>query len=202
MKSSQCLKDTVSSIFESNNELLKYQNVNSIYFELCDTFLEHESGEHLIETLTEQIINFGQPIADKMLSTSITDFMNNFEKFKISKSLMNLFKSRLKWLESQIKAEPKKISFKIPATFVGHPFVNEFLVSEAKEWIYDAFNDSRHAANFINKHRYDSKFIEMEAVHIGRSVKVKFTKKVFDQHFANYQQNKQEFDLIKQKLNY
>lgn len=197
----KCLKDTVSFLFEWNNELLKYQNLNAIFYELCDTLLEHESSEDSIEKLTKEINKYDEKIANKMISTSMKGFMENFEKFKQSKSLMKFFQSRLKWLESQINVTPQKISYKLPPTFVGHPRVNEFLASDAKEFIYDAFNDLRHAANFINKHRYDSQFIEMEAIGPGKNVRVKFLKRIVDHSFATYQQNKREYDLIKQKLN-
>ncbi len=196
----KCLKDTVSFLFEWNNELLKYQNLNGIFYELCDTLLEHESSEDSIEKLTKEIRKYDEKIANKMFSTSITGFMENFEKFKTSKCLMNLFQSRLKWLESQINVTPQKISYKLAPTFIGHPQVNEFLTSDSKEFIYDAFNDSRHAANFINKHRYDSQFIEMEVIGQGKNVKVKFVKRIVDRSFEIYQQNKREYDLIKQKL--
>jgi hypothetical protein len=83
-----------------------------------------------------------------MFSSSMNSFMETFEKFKHSKSLLYIFESHLKWLESQMQL-PSKITYKVPATFIGHPLVNTFLVS-------DAFNDSRHACNFINKHKNDS----------------------------------------------
>jgi hypothetical protein len=200
LKSAQCCKDIVSPIFESSNELFKYQNVNGIFYELCDTLIQHESSEALIQNLIKQIIQCDFKISHAMFSSSMIAFMENFDKFKNSKSLLNIFESRLKWLESQMHVPPKT-TYKVPATFIGHPLVNQFLASEAKEWVYDAFNDSRHACNFINKHRNDSQFIEMNAITVGRNVKVKFTKRVDDRPFAVYRQNKHEYDLIKQKLN-
>jgi hypothetical protein len=41
----------------------------------------------------------------------------------------------------------------------------------------------------------------MNAITVGRNVKVKFTKRVDDRPFTIYRQNKHEYDLIKQKLN-
>ena len=194
-----CLNEIVSPVFESSAELLKYQNVPSIYYELSDTLIQHENSENLLEKLANQIVNC-ELISHKMFNTSMKDFIENFEKFKQSRSLLHLFQLRLKWLETQLKETPK-MSFSLPPTFIGHPLVNQFLVSDAKEWIYDTFIDTKHANNFIRKHAHDSKCIQMSMIKENKKVKVKFIKIANDFHLKNYQRNKNEYNIIKQKLN-
>ena len=192
------MNEIILPIIEDSAELLKYQNVAAIYYELYDILIQFQQSEDQMQKLTQKLINC-ELIYHKMFATSMSKLLEHFDKFKSSKSILLLFQKRQSWLHTKIKDAPV-LSWKLAPTFIGHHLVNKFLASEEKEWTYNAFNDVNHVMNFIKKHTFDCRNVKMSLETSGGKARVKFVKFLNDEILRTFKSNKEEFELIRVKL--
>ena len=150
------------------------------------------------KNLINQIIN---PVLLKQL---IEEFIKNFDHFKNSPSIQDLFNLRLKWLVNMLRNVPD-FSFIMEGKMIGHYEVEAFLRSEMESMVHTGkFRGIKAASEFAArygglKRGYSTKMIASGSGKTAQVTIVK-TQELFQNQQNRYKMFETEYKLIESKL--
>lgn len=127
----------------------------------------------------------------------LEDFKHEFQLFKPSKSIREIFEYRLKWIDDKIQADSEFSWQMKKAVFPQNKQVEDFLKSDARELILDGvFNSISDAREFVKNYNglKNGFSTEMKEYGTDQSAQVKIvkTKEFFEKKKDNLQKYEKE----------
>ena len=130
------LEKYVLPIFNSNNEFIELKNRNDFigYYKLCKILSLFNREAELSKLRDIILANFSQDQLGTFLQKLIESKNTELSKLNKSKSMLDLFIFRLKYLEGKVSSLEN--SWKMSGSVRGHPEVERFLQSDSPQMIY------------------------------------------------------------------
>ena len=154
------------------NDILAECDNKPFYMKLLTkTILLFDDYDNILEQLYKSA-----NLESDILTILINEFSMSFDKYKKSKTILNLFQTHMEWLEKQIEVidEP---DWRMDVSVPGHPIVEAFLKSNEQSMNYrGAFLGIQDARNFILKLYACGESLACNASGSGRKVVVNITK--------------------------
>lgn len=201
-----CLKSVVLPVLNRVDKFsrsidLNTQSTLKILYTVAETLVLFQNSEEFMINY-KNLIN--QIISPSLLKQLIEEFLKNFNHFKKSHSIQDLFRLRLKSLANVLKNVPN-FSFIMEAKIQGHGAVERFLRSENESMVYAGkFKGIKEAREFAARHgglkRGHS--TTMIASGSGKQAQVTITKtqELFQSQQTHYKMFETEYKLIENKL--